>query len=467
MKGSLKGWLVAALGIGLVAVGLVFALPDWRLKLGFEPASEVAPGLAQQPAAPPATAGDGATSVASAPQAPGETAATPGAATDASATPAAGGETVATPPAASPAGATTGAAGTTVDATATPDAAGDATATPDVAGDVAGQTGDAAATETAAADAAASPEAPAFDLVRVDPEGEAVIAGTAQPGAEVELLIDGVVIASAIAGGDGSFVVLASLGRSDLARALQLRHAGEATAAAVAEEAVELVTAAPEAAADAPAATAESAAAAAEAGAAATETEPAQAGLSAPVVILPSETTAEAPLIVAPEAEQVALLQPAATEVARVVLDRITYAPGGDAVAAGRARPGHAVRAYANAEFVADSPVSASGDWQVTLPRATAETAVLLRFDEVSASGEVTSRLEMPFAYDDGAGTVASRQRRIVVQRGDNLWRIAEQHYGAGIRYSVIFGANSGLIRDPDLIYPGQVFAIPELVATE
>ena len=44
------------------------------------------------------------------------------------------------------------------------------------------------------------------------------------------------------------------------------------------------------------------------------------------------------------------------------------------------------------------------------------------------------------------------------------LWRIAEQYYGAGIRYSVIYGANSKLIRDPDLIYPGQVFVVPELI---
>ena len=44
------------------------------------------------------------------------------------------------------------------------------------------------------------------------------------------------------------------------------------------------------------------------------------------------------------------------------------------------------------------------------------------------------------------------------------LLRIAEQFYGEGIRYSLIYGANTELIRDPDLIYPGQEFSIPELV---
>ncbi len=72
----------------------------------------------------------------------------------------------------------------------------------------------------------------------------------------------------------------------------------------------------------------------------------------------------------------------------------------------------------------------------------------------------------MPFAPSDTPDQVL-RHRTITVRRGDNLWRIAEQHYGEGIRYSLIFGANGDLIRDPDLIYPDQVFTIPELVEAD
>lgn len=50
--------------------------------------------------------------------------------------------------------------------------------------------------------------------------------------------------------------------------------------------------------------------------------------------------------------------------------------------------------------------------------------------------------------------------RQIV--RGDNLWRISEATYGFGQRYTVIFGANRDKIRDPDLIYPGQIFVLPK-----
>ena len=47
------------------------------------------------------------------------------------------------------------------------------------------------------------------------------------------------------------------------------------------------------------------------------------------------------------------------------------------------------------------------------------------------------------------------------MQPGTNLWRIASQAYGSGLRYTVIYQANQGQIRDPNLIYPGQVLAVP------
>jgi nucleoid-associated protein YgaU len=42
------------------------------------------------------------------------------------------------------------------------------------------------------------------------------------------------------------------------------------------------------------------------------------------------------------------------------------------------------------------------------------------------------------------------------------LWNISSKFYGEGLRYTVIYQANSGQIRDPNLIYPGQVFVVPK-----
>ena len=150
-----------------------------------------------------------------------------------------------------------------------------------------------------------------------------------------------------------------------------------------------------------------------------------------------------------------------------IVLDRITYSPQGDLLATGRGRPGAHLRIYANAMFVEEIRCDEEGNWETRIGSDVASKALLLRFDEVDAAGEVLSRLEAPFEYSPVATTQELRERNIVGQKGDNLWTFAEQHYGAGIRYSVIFSANSGLIRDPDLIYPGQVFTVPELVDSQ
>ena len=50
----------------------------------------------------------------------------------------------------------------------------------------------------------------------------------------------------------------------------------------------------------------------------------------------------------------------------------------------------------------------------------------------------------------------------VTVQRGDTLWAIARDRYGEGLLYVQVFEANREFIRDPDLIYPGQIFALPD-----
>lgn len=48
------------------------------------------------------------------------------------------------------------------------------------------------------------------------------------------------------------------------------------------------------------------------------------------------------------------------------------------------------------------------------------------------------------------------------ISRGDSLWQISRRTYGHGHRYTVIYDANQQQIRNPDLIYPGQMFVLPK-----
>ena len=63
----------------------------------------------------------------------------------------------------------------------------------------------------------------------------------------------------------------------------------------------------------------------------------------------------------------------------------------------------------------------------------------------------------------DASGAAADGPVFHEVKKGDNLWKIAEKHYGNGSKYTEIFEANKPMLKDPDLIYPGQMLRIPNL----
>ena len=94
-----------------------------------------------------------------------------------------------------------------------------------------------------------------------------------------------------------------------------------------------------------------------------------------------------------------------------------------------------------------------------------------LRIDEIDESGTVLSRVETPFKREEPsvlaqlstgeAPEEGIRLSLVTVQPGNTLWGIASKTYGEGILYVRVFEANRDRIRDPDLIYPGQVFTIP------
>lgn len=61
-----------------------------------------------------------------------------------------------------------------------------------------------------------------------------------------------------------------------------------------------------------------------------------------------------------------------------------------------------------------------------------------------------------------GSDAVIESVETALVARGDNLWNISRVRLGQGVRYTRIYTANANQIRDPNLIYPGQVFVVPK-----
>ena len=71
---------------------------------------------------------------------------------------------------------------------------------------------------------------------------------------------------------------------------------------------------------------------------------------------------------------------------------------------------------------------------------------------------------QVPAAADPAAEPAAA-PTQIIIQPGNNLWKLSRQIYGKGMMYTVIYEANKDQIRKPDLIYPGQIFLTPEAAA--
>ena len=83
-----------------------------------------------------------------------------------------------------------------------------------------------------------------------------------------------------------------------------------------------------------------------------------------------------------------------------------------------------------------------------------------LRIDETTINGDVKFRIETPFKQETKELLDKMFTKAITVQPGNSLWRIARRIYGKGIMYLDIYNKNSHLIKDPDLIYPGQIFSL-------
>ncbi len=178
----------------------------------------------------------------------------------------------------------------------------------------------------------------------------------------------------------------------------------------------------------------------------------------------------------------VRVLQPAPASgaepgrIATVALDTITYDALGNVFAAGRARAGVAVRLYLDNTPVGDAAVGRDRTWSTEITNI-APGIYSLRVDELDAVGAVLGRIETPFLREERetiAAVMAEDTERAdfsvavrTVQPGNTLWAIARERYGQGILYVAVYEANKDLIRDPDLIYPGQVFRLPVLDTPE
>lgn len=230
---------------------------------------------------------------------------------------------------------------------------------------------------------------PAFDVARIEPSGDAVIAGRAAPGATVELLRNGERLDQAVADKSGQFVMVPSrLPAGDYELTLRSR--------------------------------------------------------------LPDGT-----LATSQQGVKVALAEPEPTSGAEPSRPQVPFDVAG-ATAENPSSQDHAAASQTTSPK-ATSPETSQAR---LLPESTSHVA---KPQQVAVSQSPSPKAASRPSDGSSSSTVAPpRVATSVVSRGDSLWRISRATYGVGTLYALVYKANRGRIRNPNLIYPGQVFVLPK-----
>ena len=192
----------------------------------------------------------------------------------------------------------------------------------------------------------------------------------------------------------------------------------------------------------------------------------------APATAVPDRATAPAVVIAGPEGLRIA--QGPGTEPdaqTSVRLDVISYTAEGAVILAGRGPADRDIRITLDNQPIQLGEIGPDGDWSLQLPDVDPGTYTLA-VTELAEDGRPASRVETPFLREDPlrvsqAPTQGSGIDVITVQPGFTLWGMAERTFGDGILYVQIFEENRDQIRDPNWIFPGQIFRMPDIPRVE
>ena len=255
---------------------------------------------------------------------------------------------------------------------------------------------------------------PAFDVLRIEAAGSAIIIGTAGPGVVIDLVLGATIVARAQANARGEWVLRPGQALPVGTHVLALRvTTADGRFQVVADRRITLVV---------------------------------------------SEIAGR---LVATLADEAKPTEPVAAEA--VTIEAVVE--GGRIVAfAGTATAGSAVRLAIGGEPFGDGAVAADGTWRIGVATALPAGVHHIRATAVRATRDIVlaeAELTFVLAIAEAAATAAPSVRTATVGRGESLWDLAVRYYGAGERYLEIFAANRAQIRRADVIFPGQVLVIP------
>ena len=334
---------------------------------------------------------------------------------------------------------------------------------------------------------------PKFDLFSVDQSGSATIVGKGLAGESLDIIIDGKVVSKIIPDNNGDFATILDIGISKTPRSLTLRTTHSDGRVVASEETV-LIT--PILKTGSQEETSTNSASASDSASASAIVTASSGSSNDEVKLKPTSSTSSSELdsklsddsettdvsIAIVSSKEIRVISPAlqsnAPKVLDVIIDAISYDEEGEVLLTGRGIEDQHIRIYVDNKPIKTSSIKADGTWSLDLEEIDAGVYIL-RIDQLDSDGLVTSRTETPFQKEtsDVAKKMAALQNNnneeispnvgiglstVIIQPGYTLWAVAKKTYGLGMQYVRIYHANKDQIRDPDLIYPGQIFKLPE-----
>mgnify|MGYP001955076354 CR=1 FL=1 len=290
--------------------------------------------------------------------------------------------------------------------------------------------------QAAATDIAGSTLELEIDLAQVKPDGAAVFAGKSAAGAKITVFEGDVVLGETMADENGEWVVVLdkNLGPGD--HLVSIGSSSEDGKTALADVALGI--------------------------------QVSEGKDERPLVALLPETENALPeLLQSPDDNVVEVAGDAASSSAEapvrpaIAPRSLAWKEGGQLVISGVSRGGTAVEAMADGRPFGRDSTGPDGSWQLAGKVNLDLRSRMMTFVLRDADGTVVASYKLPVATRDLSRGLDGSQM-VVVQRGDALWRIAFSSYGEGIRFVDIVRRNAGAIGDPDLIFPNQIFAIPD-----
>jgi hypothetical protein len=286
------------------------------------------------------------------------------------------------------------------------------------------------------------PSKPAFDVVRVNPKGDAVIAGRAGPNSNVIIKSGRQVVGKVKSDGRGEWVFLPKKPLKPGGQELSLTSILPSGSEVSSDKNVVIVVPRNEKVVDV-----------------------VKSKKSSNVLAILSPQKTLGPSVVIPNPNVGVAKnnsQKGSLTAIKLSIETIDYDDLGNVTVGGKTDPAATINLYIDNNLVGTDMSDDKGHWHVSPKEKLAPGIYSLRADMVDQNGKVISRVETRFAR---SGPIGKKPKigMVNVKEGNSLWRIARRAYGKGMQYTIIYKANRDQIRDPDLIYPGQIFFIPKL----